>query len=101
MSSIGHNGVNAAHLRAFLERIERLEDEKSAISEDIKSVYAEAKSTGYDVKIMRKVIALRKMDEAKRIEEEAMLDLYLVALGDLRSTPLGQAAIDREFGTQA
>jgi uncharacterized protein (UPF0335 family) len=101
MSGIGHNGINAGHLRAFLERIERLESEKAAIAEDIKAVYAEAKGTGYDAKIMRKVIALRKMDDAKRIEEEAMLDVYLVALGDLRSTPLGQAAIEREFGTQA
>jgi uncharacterized protein (UPF0335 family) len=68
-------------LRSFIERIERLEEEKKAIAADIKEVYAEAKGTGFDVKIMRKVISLRKKDAAERQEEEAILELYLSALG--------------------
>lgn len=77
------NSVDAGHLRAFLERIERLEEEKRAIADDIKEVYAEAKGTGYDVKIMRKIISLRRMDRDKRREEEEILDLYLAALGEV------------------
>ena len=68
-------------LRSFIERIERLEEEKKAIAADIKEVYAEAKGTGFDTKIMRKVVSLRKKDAAERQEEEAILDLYLSALG--------------------
>jgi uncharacterized protein (UPF0335 family) len=68
-------------LRSFVERIERLEEEKKAIAADIKEVYGEAKATGFDVKIMRKVVSLRKKDAAERQEEEAILDLYLSALG--------------------
>ena len=77
------NSVDAGHLRAFLERIERLEEEKRAISDDIKEVFAEAKGTGYDVKIMRKIISLRRMDRDKRREEEDILELYLAALGEV------------------
>ncbi|MEN9708373.1 MAG: hypothetical protein RIQ68_781 [Pseudomonadota bacterium] len=77
------NSVDAGHLRAFLERIERLEEEKRAISDDIKEVFAEAKGTGYDVKIMRKIISLRRMDRDKRREEEEILELYLAALGEV------------------
>ena len=73
--------VDAKHLRAFIERIEKLEEEKKAIAEDIKDVYAEAKGNGYDVKIMRKIVSLRKQDKDKRREEEEILDLYLAALG--------------------
>jgi len=73
--------LNAGHLRAFIERIERLEEEKKALSDDIKDVYAEAKGTGFDVKIMRKIISIRKQDRDKRREEEEILDLYLAALG--------------------
>lgn len=68
-------------LRAFVERIERLEEEKQTLADDIKEVYAEAKGTGFDTKVLRKVIALRKKDKAEREEEEAVLDLYLRALG--------------------
>ena len=75
------NSVNAEHLRAFIERIERLEEEKRALAEDIKDVYAEAKGTGYDVKVMRKIISIRKQDKSKREEEEEILDIYLSALG--------------------
>jgi uncharacterized protein (UPF0335 family) len=73
--------VAADQLRAFVERIERLEEEKKAISDDIKNVYLEAKGSGYDVKILRKVVSLRKKHAHERMEEEAVLDLYLAALG--------------------
>ena len=70
-------------LRSFIERIERLEEEKTALMADIKEVYAEAKGTGFDPKTMRKVIRLRKMDDSDRQEEEFLLDTYLAALGML------------------
>ncbi len=68
-------------LRSLVERIERLEEEKKTIAGDIKEVYAEAKGNGFDTKVLRKVIAIRKKDQAERQEEEAMLDVYLAALG--------------------
>ncbi len=77
----GTEEVNAGHLRAFIERIERLEEEKKALSDDIKDVYAEAKGNGFDVKIMRKIVSIRKQDRDKRREEEEILDLYMAALG--------------------
>jgi uncharacterized protein (UPF0335 family) len=67
-------------LRAFVERIERLEEEKAALAADIREVYAEAKGNGFDVKILRKVIRLHGQDRAERDEEQALLDLYLNAL---------------------
>ena len=75
------SAVNVSHLRAFLERIEKLEEEKRAIADDIKDVYAEAKGTGFDAKIIRKIVSMRRMDREKRREEEEILDLYLTALG--------------------
>lgn len=68
-------------LKSFIDRIERLEDEKAELAADIREVYAEAKSAGFDVKTMRKVVRLRKMDEGDRREEELLLDTYLAALG--------------------
>lgn len=68
-------------LRSLIERVERLEEDKKAIASDIKEVYGEAKANGFDTKIMRKVVALRKLDTAERQEQEAILDLYLSALG--------------------
>ncbi len=68
-------------LKAIIERIERLEEEKASLSSDIKDVYAEAKANGFDTKILRKIVALRKKDHAERKEEEAILELYLEALG--------------------
>lgn len=68
-------------LRAFVERIERLSEEKDALQADIKEVYAEAKGNGFDTKTIRRVISLRKKEDAERQEEEAMLELYLHALG--------------------
>jgi uncharacterized protein (UPF0335 family) len=70
-------------LRTIVERIERLEQEKAEVMEQIKEVFSEAKGAGFDVKILRKVVRLRKQDRAKRQEEEAILDLYLSALGEV------------------
>lgn len=79
MSDAG--AVARDQLRSFVERIERLEEEKKTIADDIKDVYGEAKSTGYDVKVLRKVVAIRKQDANDRMEQEAILDTYLHALG--------------------
>ena len=68
------------HLRQIVQRIERLEEEKAALAEDIKQVYAEAKAHGFDTKILRQVIRLRQMDKADRTEQEALVDLYLDVL---------------------
>ncbi len=73
--------IAAGQLRAFIERIERLEEEKKSISDDIKDVYAELKGTGFDTKAVRTIIRLRKQDQAERQEAEAILDLYMNALG--------------------
>jgi len=70
-------------LKSVVERIERLEEEKKAIADDIRDVYAEAKANGFDAKVLRQVISLRKKDLTERQEEEAVRDLYLVALGML------------------
>ena len=75
------DNVNSGHLRAFIERIEKMEEEKRAIADDIKDIYAEAKGNGFDAKIIRQIVALRKKDRDKRREEEEILDLYLTALG--------------------
>lgn len=91
-AKIGHNsgdpdgckdvgGVAGKRLKAFLERIERLEEEKSEIVEDLKDLYTEVKSSGFDVKTVRKIVRLRKMDIEKRREEDDLLDLYKAALG--------------------
>jgi len=70
-------------LKSFIERIERLEEDKAGVMADLKEVYAEAKGNGFDSKIIRKVVRLRKQDKAKRMEEEALVDLYLSAIGGL------------------
>lgn len=75
------HGVARNQLRSFVERIERLEDEKATIATDIKDVYGEAKGMGFDNKILKKVIAIRKQDKDERMEQEAILDTYLAALG--------------------
>jgi uncharacterized protein (UPF0335 family) len=79
MPDIG--GIGGEQLKSLIERIERLEDEKRALSEDIKEVYAEAKGTGFDPKIMRQIIKIRKMDKEELDEEESLLDVYKCALG--------------------
>ena len=74
-------GVAGKRLLSFFDRIERLEEEKSALGEDIKEVYAEAKSAGFEVKIMRRIMKLRKMEIEKRREEDELLELYMSAIG--------------------
>lgn len=73
--------VAADELKALIERIERLEEEKSALASDIRGVYSEAKANGFDTKILRKVVGIRKKNHAERQEEEAILELYMQALG--------------------
>lgn len=75
------NSIEAGHLVAFIERIERLEEDKKTVSDEIKDVYTEAKGNGYDIKIIRKIVSIRKQDKDKRREEEEILDLYMQALG--------------------
>lgn len=77
------NSTAQGQLKSIIERIERLEQEKSEIAEQIKEVFAEAKGNGFDAKILRKVVRIRKQDRAKRLEEEAILDLYLSAIGEI------------------
>ncbi|QCO05461.1 DUF2312 domain-containing protein [Azospirillum argentinense] len=82
---IGHNsvgGIAADRLKSFIERIERVEEEKRGLSEDIKEIYSEAKGTGFDTKIIRKVIARRKLDRADRQEQDNLLELYELALSE-------------------
>ncbi len=74
-------GVAGEQLRSIIERIENLEEEKKTISDDIREVYAEAKGNGFDAKILRQVVRIRKIDKAERMEQEAILDLYMHALG--------------------
>lgn len=84
--TIGSN--TAAELKAIVERIETLEAEKQAIADDIKEVYSEAKATGFDAKILRKVIALRRVDAEQMREQRSLVDTYLHALGDLDASDL-------------
>ena len=81
MSDVG--GIAADRLKSFIERIERLEEEKAGLANDVKDVFAEAKATGFDVKIMRQIIRLRRMEKEDRKEQEELLDLYKQALGML------------------
>ena len=79
MADVG--GIAADRLKSFISRIERLEEEKAALAADIREVFAEAKATGFDTKIMRQILRLRKLEQADRQEQEHLLDLYLQALG--------------------
>ena len=94
MAGVGHNSgevskktkagpVSADRLKSFVERIEKLEEERSAIGGDIKDIYSEAKGVGYDTKTIRKMVALRKMDAADRAEQQALVETYMHALGML------------------
>lgn len=74
-------GINAAQLQSFIQRIENLEEEKANLTGDIQEIYAEAKAQGYDVKIIRQILKLRKLDSDDRDEQEALLDVYKRALG--------------------
>jgi uncharacterized protein (UPF0335 family) len=73
--------VSGTRLKSFIERVERLEEEKKALAEDIRDVYSEAKATGFEPKIMRKIVSLRKANLEKRREEQELLDLYMAAIG--------------------
>jgi uncharacterized protein (UPF0335 family) len=79
MADVG--GISGERLKSFIERIERLEEEKAALAADIKDVFAEAKGTGFDTKIMRQILKIRKMDKDDVDEQETLLDLYKQALG--------------------
>lgn len=79
--TVSSDAVAQDQLRAFIERIERMEEEKKAITDDIAEIYAEAKGNGFDVKVLRQLVRIRKQDHAERLEQEALLDLYLTALG--------------------
>lgn len=74
-------GISADRLRSIIKRIEKLEEDKAGISEDIREVYAEAKGTGFDVKIIRQIVRLRKVEVEKRREHDELLDLYMSAIG--------------------
>ena len=73
--------VNGDRLKSIIERIERLEEEKKGIASDIKDIYAEAKGVGYDTKIVREIVKLRRMDQTERLEQEELVDVYMHALG--------------------
>ena len=95
MNKLGHNsfvGTINGILCDYVERIERLELEKQTVAEDMKEVFGEAKSNGFDVKIMKKIITLRKMEAAEREEQETLIELYKQALG---MTPLEKAIIEQ------
>jgi uncharacterized protein (UPF0335 family) len=80
-SAADMNPQTAQQLKSIVERIERLEEDKKAIADDIREVYAEAKGNGFDVKVLRKVVSLRKQETAERVEQEQLIDLYLAAVG--------------------
>jgi len=82
MGGRGHNsGFAKDQLKSFIERVERLEEDKAALANDIKEVYSEAKGTGFDVKVMRVIVRLRKLDKADLQEQDALIDLYREAVG--------------------
>lgn len=84
-AGLGHNsdkGISAQRLKSFIQRVERLEEERKTLSADVREVYSEAKSGGFDPKIMRKIIQLRKMDKAERQEQEALMQVYMDAIGE-------------------
>lgn len=97
MTKIGHNsGFDDRQLLSIVERIERLEEEKTALGDDIKEVYAEAKGSGYDTAILRQAIRLRRIPTADRMEREAILDLYMTALERNEKHRLEQSLEDAE-----
>jgi len=89
--------MSNSQLKSIIERIERLELEKTALAEDIKEVYSEAKGTGFDPKIIKQIVAMRKKDAHKRREEQELLATYMAELGMLADTPLGRAAVARDL----
>ena len=79
--TVSSDSVAQDQIRAFIERIERMEEEKRAIADDIKEIYAEAKGNGFDTKVLRQIVRIRKQDASERMEQEALLELYMAALG--------------------
>ena len=79
--TVSSDSVAQDQIRAIIERIERKEEEKKAIADDIKEIYAEAKGNGFDTKVLRQIIRIRKQDASERMEQEALLELYMAALG--------------------
>jgi uncharacterized protein (UPF0335 family) len=97
LTDIGHSSrVAADQLKSIVERIERLSEEKDAISADILDIFTEAKGHGFDVKALRTIVKIRKQDANERAEAEAILETYMSALGMLSDLPLGQAAMRRD-----
>ena len=88
-------------LRQFVEQIERLEEEKKGIADDIRDKYAEAKALGFDGKALRQIVQMRKKSQTERQEEESILEVYMHALGMLADTPLGDYAVGRDFAEHA
>lgn len=82
---------SGGRILSFIERVERLEEEKKALADDIREIYAEAKGAGYDPKILREIVRKRRMDADDRAEQEALLEVYMRAIGMLADTPLGRA----------
>jgi len=90
-ATIGHNGIAGDRLRSIVERVERLDEERKGLAADIKDIMTEAKSAGFDVKVIRALLAERKKDAAEVEEHRTLLELYRDALGDFAGTPLAQA----------
>jgi uncharacterized protein (UPF0335 family) len=93
----GHNSVDRDRLRGLVDRIEALEEDKAAIAEDLRGIYTEAKSAGFDASALRQIVRLRKQEPAERDARQAVIDAYMAALGGLADLPLGQAAIVRDL----
>lgn len=81
MTTVSPDSVAQDQIKAFIERIERLREEKDDITGDIREVYAEAKGNGFDTKVLREIVRIRRLDHAERMEHEALLELYMTALG--------------------
>lgn len=100
-ATIGHNSIDTGSreaLKMLVDRIEDREEEKRVVLDEIRTIYAEAKSSGFDVKALRAIVRLRKQDADERAEHEAIVETYLHALGEFASTDLGKAAVDRARG---
>lgn len=93
MSDIGHN-MAADRLKSIVERIERLEEERKNLQSDIKDIYTEAKSAGFNTKVLRMLLASRKKDQSEWQQQQLLLEAYMRALGQLADTPLGKAAME-------
>lgn len=91
--NVGNN--SAEQIKSIVERLEKLNEEKKAIQDDFNDVLKEAAGNGFDAKALRAIVRIRAQDATKRAEQEALIETYLHALGDLAETPLGQAAIHR------